>query len=242
MSQEASPKPAPNAWSRGLQWAARVVFAAALVAAVSRLRPAQPPAGPPVAPLRKVPVAIDWPREPFATWTSVEDGIALEYPTRYDAARAFGKFTSRDIAGGIVENDVVAFRSGEPRSVIVIALYRASKPLSWPEWTALAKTPVPTPAPGSRDPSPFGGEFGGSDKQYREVRQGDRTMLAVSAKGAVKYPIRGNEQMELWRFESRLAAQGSAAVRITAGAHADQWEGTRAGLERTLESFRWTPP
>jgi hypothetical protein len=247
-----------------LSWLARGLFVAAVLAAGYGmwLKRAATPSGHPAAAeaqaLRKSPIAIDWPREEFLSWSSAEDGIEIRYPARFDAVRGFGRFTSRDVEGGIEEGgieetDVVSFRSSEPRAVIVVAAYRAARPLTWEEWTSLAKenpppqppdpdpqTPDPRPQIGRQlPPSPFALEFGGSDREFRETRAGERPALAVSARGAVKYPIRGNEQWELWRFESRLVAEGDAAVRVTAGVHHDHYEGAREGLERALESFRW---
>jgi hypothetical protein len=237
----ASTAPRPNALSISLKWTARFLFAASVFAVgygiwYGRTHPVTAPA----EALRQKAVSIDWSREPFQHWTSPEDGVEVTYPSRYEAVRAFGRFTSRDLVGGLVETDVVAFRSAEPRSVILIAGYKSPRPLAWEEWIALAKEEVQV-ASGPGKPSSFSAEFGGSDKTYRRVKAGDRSALAVSATGAVKYPIRGNEQMELWRFESRLVAQGDTAVRITAGVHSDQYAATRPGLERTVESFRWSP-
>lgn len=230
-------------WPRRLRLTARILFAAALVSmgfVIYRRRQTQQ-APPP--PLRVAPLALDWTRELFQPWTSVEDGIALEYPARFEPVRGFGRFTSRKVAGGLVEEDLVAFRSMAPRGVIVVALYRAPRPLTWEEWRklVLADRGAPPPAkPGA--PTPFAAEFGGSDYIDRLTTAGDRPALAVQARGAVKYPIRGSETMELWQFESRLVAQDARAVRITAGIHSDQAASARPALQRTLNSFRWKPP
>jgi hypothetical protein len=233
----------------GLRWLSRLVLAAGLMVAgltwgPGLLHPRAPsPALVTVTdPLRKQPVQIDWSREQFRQWSSPEDGVAVTYPARYDATRAFGRFTSRDLSGGITEQDVVAFRSGQPRSVIIVAAYKAPHPLTWAQWVALAKhEPAPTP-PQQAAPTAFPYEFGGSQRVYAPARVSGRAALAVSGEGALKYPMRGNQQMELWRFESRFTAEGDTAVRITAGVHADQYAGAREGLEKTLDSFRWTPP
>src|SRR5438067_9467718 len=131
-----------GAWSAGLKWLARACFAAAVLALAYGLwlRRAAPSAAPTAPqPVREKPLAIDWGREPFREWSSPEDGFRLLYPARFDPERGFGRFTSRDIAGGIVETDMVAFRSMQPRSVIMIAGYQAPRPLSWDEWISLAK-------------------------------------------------------------------------------------------------------
>jgi hypothetical protein len=233
-----------NPWTLLLKWLARGFFAAAVLAVLygawlGHTRPQKEPE------VRQAAVHVDWAREPFSRWTSVEDGVELLYPgRRYDAVRGFGQFTSRDVAGGIQETDIVAFRSAAPRSVIAVAAYKAPRPLSWDEWVALAKGPVSSnsqpPAPNA--PAPFSAEFGGSDQAFRMTTVGGRQALAVSARSAVRYPIRANTQMELWQTESRLVAQGDRAVRITAAVHTDHYEAARPGLERTLESFRWNPP
>ena len=231
----------PNTWSVGLKWAARCLFVAAALAAahgfwLRRSRPAEAH----VEGLRQAPVSIAWTREEWATWESAEDGIRVRHPARYDTVRGFGRFTSRDIEGGIFESDVVAFRSNEPRSVITIAAYKAPKPLSWEEWTALAKAALPAvPARDPRAPTPLAAEFGGSDRAFRTLDVAGRPMLAVTARGPVRYPLRGNDRWEMWHFESRLVAEGDRAIRITAGVHVDQHAGARQGLERTLESCRW---
>jgi hypothetical protein len=202
-------------------------------------------------------ITIDWSREEFRQWSSPEDGLSVSYPARYDAVRGFGRFTARDLQDGLEEQDAVAFRTGEPRSVITVATYRSEKPRSWEEWVALAKRPTPqitTPPPTQKQrgllgiplgeklpPSPLSAEFGGSEMEFRQVKVGNRPALAVTARGAVRYPLRTNEIMELWRFESLLLAEGTRAVRITAGVHADQYQATEPGLRRTLNSFRWTP-
>jgi len=194
------------------------------------------------APLRLSPLEIDWSREPFQQWGSAEDGVALVYPSRFEAVRGLGRFTSRDLRDGLTETDVVAFRSMEPRAVIVVAAYRAARPLGREAWVKLAKAPGgPPPEPGVRAPSAFSMEFGGSAKTYRRLRIDGREALAVSARGAVKYPARGNERMELWQFESRLLAEGERAVRITAGVHLDHAATAAPAFDRVLASFRWTP-
>jgi hypothetical protein len=211
---------------------------------VIQRRPPEPvPSGNQVA-VRAPAVNIDWSREAFLTWKSLEDGVSLEYPARYEAMRGFGRFTSRSLAGGLTEMDVGAFRTTVPRSVIAVATYRAAKPLAWDEWIQLAKAPygpTKTPSPASAL-SLFAAEFGGSDKEYRRLTLDGRPGLEVTAKGAVQYPLRGSERWEMWRFESRLFADGDRAARLTAGVHEDQWPGAREGLRRTVESFRWKPP
>jgi hypothetical protein len=222
---------------------ARVLFGFALVLAgwtVMKRRSERmtaAPAGPPA------PLAIAWDRELFAEWKSEEDGITVLHPERFDTVRGFGRFTSRKVADGIEEVDVAAFRSMAPRAVITLATYRAEKARTWEQWVALAKQDLGAPPPSDpKTPSPFSAEFGGSDGEYRIVPQGEREALAVSARGAVRYPARGNETMELWHFESRLVAEGDRAVRVTAGVHQAHWEQARPGMDRVLASFRWIPP
>ena len=228
--------------SRGLKWLARVFFVAALAAAVygrllHRSRTEKPQPAPPP------PVAIDWPHEPFRDWSSKEDGIRLEYPARFDETRGFGKFTSRGLLNGVSETDLVAFRSGVPRCVITIAMYQAPQPLSWEQWTALAKASIPEPASvRSKEPSVFAAEFGGSQRRFHALRVRDRTALEIYAQGAVKYPIRGNETMELWDLHSRMFARGAVAVRITGGVLHEQLKNTKPAIDRALSSFRWNPP
>ncbi|MBM3457364.1 MAG: hypothetical protein FJX77_02345 [Armatimonadetes bacterium] len=191
-------------------------------------------------PVRLQPLSLDWSRELFQTWKLEEDGISLEYPARFDVVRGFGKFTARWVAGGIREEDVAAFRSMAPRSVITIALYRAPRQMTWAEWKALAlRDRGAPPARDPKAPAPFAAELGGSDFEDREVQLGEFPALAVRARGAVKYPIRGSETLELWQFDSRLVAQGDRAVRVTAGVHLEQAALARPGLDRVLNSFRW---
>lgn len=241
-----------------LKWIARFFFVAA-VAALGYgfwLRQNRPPET--EGPVQVKALKIDWSHEEFRQWESQEEGIQLSYPARYDAVRGFGRFTARDLQDGIEEQDAVAFRTGEPRSVITVATYRSQQPHTLDEWIALAKRPVPKvtappPAEAQRGPlglnlgqklppSPLGAEFGGSDMEFRRTEVGGRPALAVTARGAIRYPLRTNDLMEMWRFESLLVAEGTRAVRITAGVHADQYAATEPGLRRTLTSFRWTPP
>lgn len=246
MSAERSP-PLPTV----LRWLARGLFAAALAAALfgwwrrDRVR-ARVPAP---APYRAEPLAIDWRRERFRPWSSAEDGVRLEHPERFEPVRGFGRFTSRDLKDGLVETDVVAFRCGAPRAVIVVALYQSPRARSFEEWVSLARAepeppqPAPPAAGPFRGPAPaaFSMEFGGSHRSFRRLRLGERSALAVEARGAVQYPARGNPRMELWHFESRLVALGDRAARITAGVHTDQHAAAAPGLRRTLDSFRWEP-
>ena len=262
-AQLSRPSPPPHPPVGGpltplLKWISRAFFVAAVAALGYGFWLRQHKPADPEEPVQVKAVKIDWSREPFSTWESKEDGIQLSYPTRYDAVRGFGRFTARDLQDGIEEQDAVAFRTGEPRSVITIATYRSQQPRTFDEWVALAKRPVPTlttppPADTQRGPlglnlgkalppSPLGAEFGGSDLQFRRTEAGGLPALAVTARGAVRYPLRTNEVMEMWRFESLLIAEGMRAVRITAGVHADQYAATEPGLRRTLASFRWTPP
>lgn len=230
----------------GLRLASRALLVAAFAWAVYTVwtrstEVRRPPAGKEHS-LRLPPPRIDWGREPFKNWASPEDGIELQYPARYEAVRGLGTFTSRVLREGLTETDVAAFRCAEPRSVIVAAAYRSPRPRTWKEWTALARAgPGPPPDPASDEPSAFAMEFGGSDREYHTVAVTGVPCMAVSARGAVKYPARGNDQMELWRFESRLFARGERAVRVTAGVHEDHYAAALPGLERVLESFRWSP-
>ena len=234
--------PKRSRWSQVLKWAARLLIAAGIVAAIQVWRSGkvtvETAASVGVAPLR-----VDWNQEPFADWSSSEAGIAVRHPARYDAVRGFGRFTSRELAGGLAETDLVAFRCSAPRSVIANATYQAPRSLTWAEWVALAKqVPGPPSAAGAAGTGVFSTVFGGSERVYRQAQVSGRPALAVSGKGAVRYPVRGNDGWELWRFESRFAAAGSTGVRITAGVHDQHYEAARPGIERALDSFRWTPP
>jgi hypothetical protein len=237
--------------SRALRWTARGFFAAALLAAGYGfwLR-RQPPPPTPAAAQGARPealAAIDWAREPFQPFAIAEVGISLLHPARFDVNRGFGRFTSRDLAGGIKETDLAAFRCARPRAVIAVASYRAPREMTWSQWLALARAPLRPPVPegstpGARPPAPsLSSEFGGSDLAYRSERVEGRAWLRVSGRGALRYPVRGNDRWEVWRFESRFAAEGHAALRITAGVHADHHAAAREGLERALASFRWEP-
>lgn len=220
-----------------LRWAARGVFGAAvlvlglLIWRQARERPSAPAPIVSNAPA----IHIDWTREPFTEWKGEDPDVILQYPLRYEAVRGFGRFTSRDMAQGMKETDVVAFRSAAPRSVITIAAYKAPRALSWPEWTALARLEQ---RDGKGAPT-LAEEFGGSERVYKEIRQGDRPALAVSARGGVRYPVRGSEAWELWKFESQFVAEGDRAVRVTAGVHVDQYAAALPGFRKVLESFRW---
>ena len=184
-----------------------------------------------------------WRQQEFQDWAGVKHGVALRYPARFDAVRGFGKFTSRDVSGGLTETDLVAFRGAEPRAVIVVALYRSPVPLAWAEWGRRARGPAEAApsAPGNR-PTPFPLEFGGTERKFAATRAGNRPALRVSALGAVKYPLRGNEEWERWRFESVFVAEGAEAVRVTAGLPEADWPYAAEGLEKVLASIRWTPP
>jgi len=226
-----------------LRWLARALLLAALAAALHgwwlRRARARRPAVAPVATLHPKPAAIDWRRERFVRWESPEDGVALEVPERFEAVRGVGRFTSRALVGGLLETDVVAFRSGEPRGVVVVALYDSPRRRSWPEWAAMARADPPQEP---QDPGSFASEFGGTARRFAPARQGARAALAIAARGAVRYPARGAEEWEVWEFRSRLVAEGSRAARVTAGLHADHFAACLPVVERVLESFRWSPP
>lgn len=250
--------------SRWLRWLSRAFFAAALASLAAgfwlRERPPAQPAERPYRPsstgVEGSTARINWVQEEFLRWESSEDGLSLSYPARFDAVRGFGRFTSRDLQDGLVQQDAVAFRASAPRAVIAVSTYRAESPLSWVGWQRLARRPTPRlegpppePPRGPLElnigrklpPSPLSSEFGGTDLEYTPARIGTLPALAVQARGAVRYPLRSNETIELWRFESRFAAQGDRAVRITFGVHADHYEATLPAIRRVLASFRWDP-
>jgi len=228
-------------WSQALKWAARLLFVAAVGAGIYVWR-SENRSVETISPITPGPLQVDWAAEPFVEWNSAEAGVSVRHPARYDAVRGFGRFTSRELAGGLGETDLVAFRCSAPRSVIVIATYQAPRTLSWAEWVALAKEDAASQAAGTSQHLPaFSTVFGGSDREYRAMTVDGRPVLAVAGRGAIRYPVRGNEGWELWRFESRFVASGAAGVRITAGVHSDHYEAALPAIERVLDSFRWRP-
>lgn len=237
-----NPEPGPAPWApRALRILSRVLFAAALLslAAVVVQRRSAPSGPPPV--FRMTGVKLDWTRERFVPWVSAEESIEVSRPERFDVVRGFGRFTSRTLERGIYQEDLVAFRSLEPRGVITVAVYRSPKLLSWESWKALCRPPAeirPTPL---GTPGPFWAEFGGSRHRLWDTVLEGRPALSVTAEGAVQTPVRGDERIEPWRFESVFSASGRRAVRLTVGIHRDQYAGARPGMERVLLSFRWRP-
>ena len=104
-----------------LRWIARGFFVLAVLALGTTLlrsradTDAEKPQHPIVTLEERQPVDIDWATQRFFTWGSDELGIRLECPVGWSPSQVFDRFTKRRVAD-LTAYDVVAFRSGEPRS------------------------------------------------------------------------------------------------------------------------------
>ena len=187
---------------------------------------------------------IDWAARRTNPWSDKVVGVTVEAPEGWTPIQVFERFTKRPVAD-VTAYDVVAFRSASPRSVIAIVRYAAKKPLSWDDWRRRVETPL-RPLTQRKlikgaPPPPLSEEFGATDVKIEEGRLGSRRALWIKGQAAETFQMRGNYEVDLWRYRSVFIAEGAQAIRMTYGAEVRQLPGLVEGFDRCLESLTWTP-
>jgi len=238
---EAAQRPVRNSSinsSQVLHWAARLIFMAAIAGALLNFHRGRSAAKTPrrvVSGKQDGALQFDWASHAFQPWRSQVWGVSLQAPEGWAPSEVFDRFTKRPI-GGLTAYDVVALRSAKPRSVIALVRYESPQPLSWEEWQAAFRAPAPEPLTNS-----LRAEFGAGEVEFTSGQLQGRPALFANADGGVTFPMRGNYQVDMWRFRSVLIADGQRAFRLTCGADARQFDAVAAGFEKTLQSLSWQP-